>query len=117
MGPITIAKLSQARRLIDIGAEARVDAVKFQTYSADALFLRRRRYFLASKQSPMTNKTSRISAKMASELAEYGRSQNLIFLTSPLIIKRSTNSPRSEVEAYKWASSEITDLPNVKDAA
>ena len=111
-------KLSQARRLIDIAAEARVDAVKFQTYSADALYSTKTPLFPSEQTKPHELiKRVELVREWQGELAEYARSQNLIFLSTPFDYKAIDELAALEVPAYKWASSEITDLPMSEYAA
>ncbi|PIX17440.1 hypothetical protein COZ71_03275, partial [Candidatus Desantisbacteria bacterium CG_4_8_14_3_um_filter_40_12] len=45
-------KLSQAKELIDVAAEAGADAVKFQIYSAETLYSKRAPKFSTYKKPP-----------------------------------------------------------------
>ena len=111
-------KLSQARQLIDIAAEAGVDAVKFQTYSADTLYSTKTPVFPGEQIKPHeVTKRVELVREWQGELAEYARSQNLIFLSTPFDYKAIDELAALEVPAYKWASSEITDLPMLQYAA
>lgn len=116
-------KLNQAKKLIEIAAEAEADAVKFQTYSAETLY---------SKKTPNPNylngkmeqksiwqliKHIELPREWQGELADYSRSHDLIFLSTPFDYKAIEELEALDVLAYKIASFEIVDLPFLKEIA
>jgi len=104
--------LNQARKLIDIAAEAGADAVKFQTYSADALYSRYTPVFPGESEQPYdVVKRVELPREWQPELAEYAREQGLLFLSTPFDYQAVDELNALGMPAFKWASSEINDLP------
>lgn len=115
--------LDQAKKLIEIAAEAEVDAVKFQTYSAETLY---------SKETPNPDylegkieqksvwqliKDIELPREWQGELADYSRSHDLMFLSTPFDYKAIEELEALNMLAYKIASFEIVDLPFLKKIA
>lgn len=115
--------LNQAKKLIEIAAEAEADAVKFQTYSAETLY---------SKKTPTPDyldmkmeqksvwqliKDIELPREWQGELADYSRSHSLIFLSSPFDYNAIKELEDLNILAYKIASFEIVDLPFLKEIA
>ena len=103
-------KISQARQLIDIAAEAGVDAVKFQLFKADTFYV---------KTDPIYDlfKRCELPDEWVGELADYAKDSNLLFLTTPFEKESVDLLCSLKVPALKWASSEIVNLPLLKYAS
>lgn len=113
-------KLKQAKRLIDVAANAGADAVKFQTFSADKI---------VAKTSPKAAYMKKVSEKESvyeifkrvelprewhRELAEYAREKGLIFLSSPFDEEAVDLLDDLGVPAFKVASGELTNFPLIQ---
>lgn len=113
-------KLGQAKRLIDVAADAGVDAVKFQTFSADKI---------VAKTGPKAGYMEKVSEKESvyeifkrielprewhRELAEYASKKGLIFLSSPFDEEAVNLLDELGVPAFKVASGELTNLPLIR---
>lgn len=95
--------LSQARQLIDVAAEARADAVKFQLFRADVLY--------PDKTQPVHAKVKdcELPREWLSELAAYAKSLNIDFLATPFDSAAIHLLENAGIKAYKWGSSETTN--------
>jgi sialic acid synthase SpsE len=115
--------LNQAKKLIEVAAEAEVNAIKFQTYSAETLY---------SKKTPTPDyldgkinqksiwqmiKDIELPREWQGELADYTRSHGIIFLSTPFDEKAIIELEELNILAYKIASFEIVDLPFIKKIA
>ena len=115
--------LSQAKKLIELAAEVEADAVKFQTYSAETLY---------SKKTPtpeyLDNKMEQNSVwqliknlelprEWQGELADFSRSHDLIFMSTPFDYEAIKELEELKILAYKIASFEIVDLPLLGEIA
>ena len=103
-------KLNQAKELIDIAVDCRVDAVKFQLYTAEALYPKENRLFSVIKANELPR-------EWIGELARYAEEKEIIFLATPFDKEAVDQLHEIGVPAYKWASPEIHDLPLLKYAA
>jgi N-acetylneuraminate synthase/N,N'-diacetyllegionaminate synthase len=107
-------KLSQAKELIDIAAEAGADAVKFQVYSAETLY---------SKKTPSHSGYERKVWDLIKEietprewipgLKEYCDRKGIIFFATPFDFE-AADELDPYVELFKIASFEIVDLPLIE---
>jgi N-acetylneuraminate synthase/N,N'-diacetyllegionaminate synthase len=101
--------------LIDAAVEANVDAVKFQTYSAETLYSRETPIFPGESTPPYeVVKKYEIPRNWQPELASYAQKKGIIFLSSPFDYKAVNELAAVGIQAYKIASSEINDLPFLK---
>ena len=81
--------LNQAKKLIEVAAEAEVDAVKFQTYSAETLYSKKtpNPEYLEGKMEQNSVwdliKDIELPREWQGELADFTRSHGLIFLSTP----------------------------------
>lgn len=113
-------KLGQAKRLIDVAANAGADAIKFQTFSADKI---------VAKVGPKVGYTKKVSEKESvyeifkrielprewhHELAEYANKKGLILLSSPFDEEAVDLLDEIGVPAFKVASGELTNFPLIK---
>ena len=111
--------LDVARRLIDAAADARVDAVKFQTYSGRALY---------SSHTPRFDYLEDLGAKPVHELldefvlprewhqvlAQHCADRGVHFFSSPFDRDAVDELDALDVVAFKVASFEIVDLDFVR---
>ena len=115
--------LKQAKKLIEIAAEAEADAVKFQTYSSETLYSKKTPNpdYLEGKMEQKTVwdliKDIEIPREWHGELADFSRAHDLIFLSTPFDYQAIEELEAVNVLAYKIASFEIVDLPLLKEIA
>lgn len=111
--------LEQAKRLIDVAAQAEADAVKFQLFRADKLYLHSagRSDYLQDPRSIYD-----IVAKMElpyewlPELARYCRKKQIQFMAS-VVDEEAADRLEPFVQMYKIPSYEMTHLPLVRYVA
>lgn len=108
--------LDTARRLIDLAADAGVDAVKFQTYSGKSLYSTKtpRFDYLANGSDLETHELLEaisLPREWQPLLAEHCRARGVDFLSSPFDYQAVDELDALEVPAFKIASFEIVDLP------
>lgn len=116
--------LDTAKKLIDTSAEAGVDAVKFQTYSADTLYSKK-----TPRLSEMKGRTKdenetpyelikrlEMPREWHKELADYSKKKGVIFLSTPFD-NAAIEELNPLVEAFKVASYDITNLPFLRRIA
>ena len=111
-----------ARELIDVAAEAGVDAVKFQTFSAETLYSRetpRPSYLdaLTEKSVWQLIKDVELPRQWHEELFDYAQSRGLVFLSTPFDIAAVDELEHIGQPAVKIASFELMDLPLLRHAA
>lgn len=96
-------KLSQAKRLIDVAAEAKADAVKFQLFRAEVLY--------PDKSQPVHSrvKDCELPREWLSELIAYSKSADIDFLATPFDSEAISLLEDAGIKAYKWGSSEATN--------
>jgi sialic acid synthase SpsE len=92
-----------ARALIDVAAEARVDAVKFQLFKAESLYAR-------DSDMYATFKSVELPAEWLANLARHASARGLIFLASGFDLGSLAALEEIGVPAHKVASSETTNL-------
>ena len=115
--------LNQAKKLIEIAAEAEADAIKFQTYSAETLYSKKtpKPDYLEGKMKQNSVwqliKDIELPREWQAELSDYSRSHNLIFLSTPFDYEAIRELEELNMSAYKIASFEIVDLPFLKEIA
>jgi len=112
-------KLAEAKRLVDAAADAGADAVKFQTFRAD------RMYVDDSGTVETSNGERELTDVVAEaempygwipELAEYCDRRGIYFMSSPFDA-RSADELDEYVPAYKIASSVLTHYPLIEHLA
>lgn len=114
--------MSIAKGLIDVAAEAGVDAVKFQTYSADTLYSKNTPKFsyldkLTDQSTHDLLKSLEIPRRWHTELADYCRQKGVVFFSSPFDHRAVDELDEVGVPLFKIASFEIVDLPLIRHAA
>ncbi len=115
-GDINIAKA-----LIDGAVEAKVDAIKFQTFSAEKLVTK-----MANKAAYQAKQTTKIESQyemlkrleldyeMHIELMEYCKYKGIQFLSTPFDIESIDLLAQLGINIFKIPSGEITNLPYLK---
>ncbi|MBU7032869.1 MAG: N-acetylneuraminate synthase [Theionarchaea archaeon] len=109
--------LKQAKTLIEAAHKAGVDAVKFQTFTADALVTPQAEKATYQKNTAPGEshytmlKRLELRTDDFEELAEYAEERKLIFLSSPFDTESVSFLDRLGVPAFKVASGEITNIP------
>jgi sialic acid synthase SpsE len=114
--------LGMAKELIAVAAEAGVDAVKFQTYSAETLYSRKTPKFsylegLTDKSTWELIKEIELPREWQAELAEEAGKRGILFMSTPFDHRAVDELDGLGVPAFKIASFEIVDLPLVRHAA
>jgi sialic acid synthase SpsE len=102
--------LNKAKKLIDIAYEAGADAVKFQLFDADELYNPGDELYDIFKKMELNTDWILV-------LKNYAEQKGLIFFASPFDEKSIHLLDEHEVVLYKWASSETTNLKNLRIAA
>ena len=108
-----------AKKLIDAAADAKADAVKFQTYSAETLYSKRTPEFsfLKGQSAYDLIKSVELPREWQSDLASYANNKGIIFLSTPFDYDAIDELDEIGVPVFKFASFEIVDLPLLKYAA
>lgn len=118
--------LKQARKMIDVAAEAGADAVKFQTFSAETLYSKKTPSMSYLKKGGLLKKgqtvwdllkKNELPREWHAELAAYCAKKKVIFLSTPFDLEAVDLLEKLKVPAYKIASYEITHLPLLKRVA
>ena len=113
-----------AKKMIDLASEAGADAVKFQAFCTDALILKNVQK--ASYQVKTTSKAENqytmlkrleLSIEKNLELKQYCQKKNIIFLTTPFDEVSLESLDELNLAAYKIASTDITNLPFLRNIA
>lgn len=102
--------VSQAKELVDVAIEAGVDAIKLQLYSASNLWPKK------SKAYPIL-KSLETDKGLFDEIDDYCKSKGMLMFASPFDVASINFLEEKNTALYKWASSEIFDLPLLKYVA
>lgn len=115
-GDINIAK-----KLVDAAVEAKVDAVKFQTFRAESLVCKnaqKAEYQMETTDKKETQfdmlKKLELTLDMHKELIEYCKQKNVAFLSTPFDLESIDLLEQLGMEVYKIPSGEITNLPYLR---
>ncbi len=111
--------LGLAKQLIDVAAEARADAVKFQTYSAETLYSKKTPNFkyLESQSTFDLLKSIELPRQWHAVLADYAAQKGIIFFSSPFDKQAIDELNEVGVPLFKIASFELVDLDLIHHAA
>ena len=108
-----------AKKLIDAAAEADVDAVKFQNFSADMLYpkTKKRVKYLGSKE-PIYDiiKKAEMPKSWVCKLSAYARTKGIIFF-SAVFSEKDADIVEPYVSVFKIGSYEIDHIPLLKYVA
>ncbi len=102
--------LNQGKKLVDVAAEAGVDAVKFQSYDGDSL------YTTKNSSHDLLEKYS-IPKEWHFELDEYCKEKGVEFCSSVFDYERLEWLEEVGVPFHKIASGDITYLPFIEEIA
>jgi len=113
-----------AKKLIDLAVEAKVDAVKFQTFKADQLILtdiqkapyQKDTTDASESQYDMLKKLE-VSQDQNLELRQYCIDRDIIFLTTPFNEESLDELDSLDLPAYKVSSTDTTNIPFLKKIA
>jgi N,N'-diacetyllegionaminate synthase len=114
--------LGLAKELIAVASEAKADAVKFQTYSAETLYSRRTPRFtylegITDKSTWDLIKEIELPREWQAELAAEASKRGILFMSTPFDYRAVDELDALGVPAFKMASFEIVDLPLMRYAA
>ena len=116
--------LDQAKRLIDVAAEAGADAVKFQTFAADRIVAEtttRAKYLdgLLPPDKTMADlfRELELPREWHAELFEHATAAGLDFLSTPFDFEAIDLLDDLGVKAFKVASYELWHLPLIREVA
>ena len=116
--------MAVAKKLIDLAADAKADAVKFQTFKTENLILSDIQK--APYQKDTTNasesqydmlKRLEVTREQNLELKQYCIDKGIIFLTTPFDEESLEELDELDLPAYKVASTDTTNLPFLKKIA
>ncbi len=114
--------LELAKKLIDIAQDAGADAVKFQTFKAEAvtsIHAKKAEYQLKTtnpeeSQLDMIKKLE-LSYESFKELYDYSKKKGIIFMSTPFDIESARFLEDLGLEIFKIPSGEITNYPLLKE--
>jgi N,N'-diacetyllegionaminate synthase len=112
--------LGIARELIEVAADARADAVKFQTYRGDAIYSSKtpRFEYLDDPRSPQELlEAISLPREWQEELAAHAASLGIHWFSTPFDHDAVDGLAALGVPAMKIASFELVDLPLIRKAA
>lgn len=118
--------LTQAKKLIDVAADAGADAVKFQTFKAEKLYSKKTPDMSYLKKSKLLKKgqtvwdllkQNELPRGWQKALADYCKKRKVLFLSTPFDIEAVDELDALKMPAIKIASYEITHLPLLAHAA
>jgi N-acetylneuraminate synthase/N,N'-diacetyllegionaminate synthase len=98
--------LEQAKKLIDVAAEAKADAVKFQLFKAERLS--------ADKKTQEILKNLEFRRDWLNELNEYAKRKDIMFLATPFDTEAVELLDNINTPAFKIASGDLTNLHLIK---
>jgi len=117
-------KLDQAKRLIDVAAEAGADAVKFQTFAADRIVAEtptRAKYLdsilPADKTMSDLFRELELPREWHADLFDHATAAGLDFLSTPFDFEAVDLLDGLGVKAFKVASYELWHLPLIREIA
>lgn len=116
--------IKTAKSLVDVAVNAGADAVKFQTFKADTLLSKnspKAQYQLETTDKKESQyemlKKLELSREEFTELYSYCKSRGIMFISTPFDEESVDLLEQLGVDAYKVASSEVTNIPLLKHIA
>jgi N,N'-diacetyllegionaminate synthase len=110
--------IAMARRLIEVAASARADAIKFQSFKAERLMIANAPKADYQKQNCAAGESQfemlrrlELSEESHRELIEYALAQGITFLSTPFDEQSADMLNDLGVPLFKMASGELTNLP------
>ncbi|MCL6589525.1 MAG: N-acetylneuraminate synthase [Firmicutes bacterium] len=116
--------LEMAKKMVDAAVESGVDAIKFQTFKAGQLVTINAQKALYQKETTGSGESQyemlkrlELDQKRHSELIEYCKKRNIIFLSTPFDFESVELLEKLNIPAYKVSSGDITNLPFLEHIA
>lgn len=111
--------LEQAKESIDAAKKCGVDSVKFQTYKADNLVIKKIRFpkEAGGRVQYELFKETELSEEAHRELFKYARKRGLIVFSTPSHQKDVDLLEKLGVEVYKIGSDDLTNIPLIEYVA
>ena len=113
--------ISIAKKMIDVAKEAKVDAIKFQTYKTKKLILEDtpKADYQIDIKNPNENfyemlKKLELTYEEFAKLKEYCEKKDIIFLSTPFDYDSVELLEKINVEAYKIGSGDMDNYPLIK---
>jgi len=109
-----------ALKLIDAAVDAEADAVKFQLYRAEKLYVKKAGYadYIGQKKSIYEIiQDMEVPYDWIPKLKQYCDKKNIIFLCTPFDEESADELEKANIQAYKIASYSISHLPLIKHIA
>jgi len=103
-------ELKIAKKLIDSAKLCNVDAVKFQTFTADDLASSKSNYYKLFKKVEL-------SESDFGEISDYAKQKDIIFLSTPFSNNAVDILSKMKIPAFKISSGDLTDLPLINYVA
>lgn len=111
----------KAKKMIDIAAEAKADAIKFQLFRASKIYSPNCGKIPGKKGEKIDLykflKQTELPKNWLYPLKKYAESRGLIFIVTPFDEKSADELEKIGLAAYKIASPEISHLPLIKHVA
>ncbi len=115
-----VKNYEQALRLIDIAAESGADAVKFQVYRAERLYVKdagHAEYIGKKKKIYDIIREMELPYEWLPKLKKHCDDKGIMFLATPFDSASADELEKIGMDAYKTASYSITDFPLLKQIA
>jgi sialic acid synthase SpsE len=116
--------MNAARKLIDVAVEAKVDAIKFQSFKTENLILKgveKAGYQKATTNADQSQfemlKQLEISLKQTQDLMDYCKASGVTFLTTPFDEGSLEELDQLHLPAYKVASTDLTNIAFLRKIA
>ena len=123
-GVIHWGDIEKAKEMIKVAASCGADAIKFQSFKTDSLILEDiemadyQRTALKSKKSQFQMlKELEINFCDTEELKKISENEGLIFLTTPFDTESLKEVSKLDLDAYKIASTDTTNIEFIKEIA
>lgn len=113
-----------AKKMVDVAANAGVNAIKFQTFKAESLVSKytpkadyqKRNTGIGESQFAMIKKLE-LSNKEFKDLYDYCNKKRITFLSSPFDIESISFLQKLGMQIFKIPSGELTNLPYLREIA
>ncbi|MBF0363037.1 MAG: N-acetylneuraminate synthase family protein [Oligoflexia bacterium] len=113
--------MNEAKKLIDMGIEIGADAIKFQTFHAHTLAMKDAVLYdgrgIINQYEEAFQSEDRLTDAFQGEIINYAKSRGVITFSTPSHKKDIDLLNRIGVDAFKFGSDDLTNLPILKYAA
>lgn len=113
-----------AKKLVDVAVEAKVDAIKFQTFKAEELVCKNAKKAEYQEKSTGEDESQlhmlrklELTINMHKTLVNYCNDKGIMFLSTPFDLKSIDLLEELNIKLYKIPSGEITNYPYLKKIA